>query len=322
LEDQNIQNQVNTDKSHEEIAKDSKNKVRSIRADDEAYAKFQKLSDEIFKNQGQCLSELINIYEINQARQILVDRQTEIDEFNLHLNKLRETYLFSLELNRGAEDRIREAFRFEIDSKQKTIISLQETNEDLNKQLQYKSDRFDMVSRENRELASKNLKLEKKIEKIDEEYKQKIKEKDDLNAVLMGERQGKEARIQEMEKEVDALRGELVNLEVLREEIKIKDKELSDKETEHRNELMKQKESHQEELKNAWNEYKHLLSLDREKFSKELEMKNEDLREMKEELKENRKKMREKEGEIQGIMKEYGEKIQKLTEKLNGQNLE
>jgi DNA repair exonuclease SbcCD ATPase subunit len=313
MEDKNTENV-------QEISKDG-NKVRSIRADSDTYEKFKKLSEE-FDGQGRCLAELIHMYEINQARNVLIERQVEIDDFQTHIEKLRETYLYSLRLNADAEDRIREAFKVQLNSKDETILSLQETNKKLNADLEIKSSLLSTTLSENREHTSKNSKLEKEIERTSEEYNKKIKEKDDLNAVLMSERQGKEARIQEMEKELADLRGELVNLEVLREEVKIKDKELSDKETEYRNELMKQKESHQEELKKAWNEYKHLMNSDREKFSKELEMKNEDLREMKEELKDNRKKMRAKEDEIEGIMKEYGEKIQKLTEKLNRQNLE
>ena len=85
--------------------KDTEYKVKSIRADDEAYEKFKAISQEEFGNQGQCFSTLINLYETEKSKINLSERKLEIDSFQSHLNKISELFLMSLEMNQEAEER-------------------------------------------------------------------------------------------------------------------------------------------------------------------------------------------------------------------------
>jgi chromosome segregation ATPase len=287
VEDKNTENV-------QEISKDG-NKVRSIRADSDTYEKFKKLSEE-FDGQGRCLAELIHMYEINQARNVLIERQVEIDDFQTHIEKLRETYLYSLRLNADAEDRIREAFKAQLNSKDETILSLQETNKKLNADLEIKSSLLSNTLSENREHTSKNSKLEKEIERTSEEYNKKIKEKDDFNSILMSERQGKESKIQEMAGEIDTLKGELVNLEVLREEkttleksLEEKNGEIRKKMLEYEEKILELKKENQEELKKANEEHQKQVKEDREAYRKEIEIKNAEIKDIKSERDEYKK---------------------------------
>ena len=74
-------------------------KVRSLRMDEETFEKFKAIAGEEFGNQGQCLSALVNLYETEKSKLILVDRKLEIESFQMYVNKLNELFVTSLSLN-------------------------------------------------------------------------------------------------------------------------------------------------------------------------------------------------------------------------------
>ena len=100
-------------------------KVRSIRADETTLDKFKALSAE-FESQGDCLSQLITAYEINNAKHILTDVKADIADYESHINSIQQAFLHVLELNSNAEKRIRQEFNDLLCSKDSQIISLQE----------------------------------------------------------------------------------------------------------------------------------------------------------------------------------------------------
>ena len=99
-------------------------KTRSIRADEETLDKFRALSEE-FNNQGECLSSLINAYEIAKAKNTLTNMQTDIEDYESHISAIQKAFLHVLELNENTEVRCREELRSLLDSKDKTISDLQ-----------------------------------------------------------------------------------------------------------------------------------------------------------------------------------------------------
>ena len=99
-------------------------KVRSIRATDEVYDKFKALAAG-FDNQGEALSSLIAAWEMQQAKAVITNRATEISDYDSHLQALQTTFLRALELNENTENRVRQEFRTQLDSKDQTIADLQ-----------------------------------------------------------------------------------------------------------------------------------------------------------------------------------------------------
>jgi predicted nucleic acid-binding Zn-ribbon protein len=136
-------------------------KVKTLRADDDTFEKFKKLASDEFGNQGQCLSALINIYETETAKAVLVDRKLEIDSFQDYINKISNLFVTSLQLNADAEGRIREEFSRQLNSKEQSIENLQEQNSKLKEDLQKHKDNAEEIVAKNKELEKLNTGLEK-----------------------------------------------------------------------------------------------------------------------------------------------------------------
>jgi chromosome segregation ATPase len=100
-------------------------KLTGIRADAETTAKFKEISEQ-FPNAGECLKALINTHEMAQAKQALTGQETSIQDFQTHVDSLVSLFISTLELSANAENRIRQEFRQLLDSKDETIISLQD----------------------------------------------------------------------------------------------------------------------------------------------------------------------------------------------------
>ena len=68
---------------------------------------------------------MVGAYEMEQAKKVLPSRETEIANFQMKARELVEAYLFSLQLNADAEDRVRADVALKIESLEKTISSFQ-----------------------------------------------------------------------------------------------------------------------------------------------------------------------------------------------------
>lgn len=99
-------------------------KVRSFRISDSVLEKFKAFCND-FDNQNLALDSLINAYEVQNAKAILVDRQTDIADYDMHIQALQSAFLRSLELNENAERRIRAEFKSLLSSKDEIIMQLQ-----------------------------------------------------------------------------------------------------------------------------------------------------------------------------------------------------
>ena len=99
-------------------------KVRSFRISDSVLEKFKAFCND-FDNQNLALDSLINAYEVQNAKAILVDRQTDIADYDMHIQALQSAFLRSLELNENAERCIRAEFKSLLSSKDETIMQLQ-----------------------------------------------------------------------------------------------------------------------------------------------------------------------------------------------------
>ena len=99
-------------------------KPRSIRVDDQTFERFRELSAS-FENQGSALTALVSAWEIQQARTVLTDRETEVADFSSLLQKIQDAYLHSLEITENTQSRVRDEFRSQLDSKDQVIANLQ-----------------------------------------------------------------------------------------------------------------------------------------------------------------------------------------------------
>ena len=99
-------------------------KTRSFRVSEEVSTKLKELCEN-FDNQNSALSALLNAYEVQNAKATLTDRQTDIADYDTHIQAIQSAFLRSLEINENAEKRIRTEFINLLNSKDQTIVQLQ-----------------------------------------------------------------------------------------------------------------------------------------------------------------------------------------------------
>ena len=99
--------------------------VRSFRVTEDVMGKFKEVQDETGLTQDGVLKMLISSYELEKAKNMIPDRETEIANFQTKANELMEAFLHSLQLNQDAEARIRNDYIISLQSKDATIAELQ-----------------------------------------------------------------------------------------------------------------------------------------------------------------------------------------------------
>ena len=118
-----------TTKGFDKMAEMEK-KVRSIRADDEVYAKFKEVCEQA-GGQNEALSALISSYELETAKGMLPGQATSIDDFKSRIDGVIRAYISALDLSVSAEERVRADYRQRMNTQVKTIEDLQTRNEQL-----------------------------------------------------------------------------------------------------------------------------------------------------------------------------------------------
>lgn len=118
-------------RKREEIAM-AEIKQNNFRIDQSDADTFRKFCDENGMSQAQGFAHLLQVFELDRAKNITPSRATEIEEFERNVKAITAAYLNSLEINNNAELRIREEYDTALASRDKTIMDLQKKNEQLN----------------------------------------------------------------------------------------------------------------------------------------------------------------------------------------------
>ena len=100
-------------------------KTRSIRAEETILEQFKEISEQ-FPNQSVALESLINAYKMQNAKDVLTECKTDIEDFDAHLQAISSAFLHSLEITKNTTERVRAEFQSRLESKDLTISDLQE----------------------------------------------------------------------------------------------------------------------------------------------------------------------------------------------------
>lgn len=193
----------------EEVKKEQAS-VRSFRITNDVMGRFKELQDEMNLTQDGALKMLVDAYEMEQAKNAIPDRETEISNFQMKANELVEAFLHSLQLNQDAEARIRSEVALQLESKDKVIADLQKQLDETKEMLtasetvaleaQNVIDTLDRVVKETRESESKAL--------------ASLKDKEEINSMLAGKIKAAEQQLAdypELKKKLDTVNAELNN---------------------------------------------------------------------------------------------------------------
>lgn len=156
--------------------------VRSIRATDKVFAKFKNIQDELDLTQDLALSMLIKTYELENSKNVMPDRATEIANFQTKTSELLEAFLYSLQINQDAEARIRGEVSLQLETKDKTIADLQKQlmhKEEIAKAAKLSAANFEEKMKLAEQAAYESH--EKALSAVE-----KAKDKENINSMLTG----------------------------------------------------------------------------------------------------------------------------------------
>jgi uncharacterized protein YyaL (SSP411 family) len=98
--------------------------VLQIRTNEELVAKFKQISEELEVPYGSALDLLLQSYDIGQLKAVVPDRAKEIEEVEMITRRFLEIYQNSVQLNRTAEESIREGFAKQLAARDELIEKL------------------------------------------------------------------------------------------------------------------------------------------------------------------------------------------------------
>lgn len=99
---------------------------KAFRITEETANKFKEIAQELGGNQQQTLAKLIEVYEMENGKEALPEMREQIDTFDGHLHALSALFLQILETNHSMRSQVRTEYQAQLDSKDRTIIELQE----------------------------------------------------------------------------------------------------------------------------------------------------------------------------------------------------
>ena len=250
-------------------------KTKSFRVDDDTFNRFKSLCSE-YDNQGECFKAIISYFELNSAKNSIPTQQTNIADFQSHLDSILKGYLHCLELNQNAENRIRMEFQSLLDSKDTIIMELQNSNKELNSKLKDISNIQDSFSNEKDRLLSENTNLNQKIHSLNDlidalqnehnsiilqlkqEYSSTISDKESINNTLSEINLSLKDRVSSLEESLEennSLKIQNEGLNALIDELKNTINSLENKATELNNQLEHNELSYKINISSLKNEH-------------------------------------------------------------------
>lgn len=106
-------------------------KQTNFRINTETADAFRKFCEENGMSHAQGFDHVMQVVELDYAKTVTPERETEIQNFELSMKAIMKAYLDSIEINNNAEKRIKENFASDLTRKDKTIDELREKIEQL-----------------------------------------------------------------------------------------------------------------------------------------------------------------------------------------------
>lgn len=200
------------------MAESKELRPRSFRIDDETAERIKEISNTIGGNQQETIAKLIEAYEFQSGKAVLIEKKADIEQFEKYITAITRMFMGSLEDNQNITETVRTEFDALLTSKDAVIQDLQEK---LTAAKQEKED----ATRKARTHADENARLHEVIDSLNHEYNTKmddmqsmLSDKDNLNKALTDSCNDLKSKIERM-KEAAAQSSDLKKeLEQLKQE--------------------------------------------------------------------------------------------------------
>ena len=204
-------------------------KTRSFRVSEEVSTKLKALCEN-FDNQNSALSALLNAYEVQNAKATLTDRQTDIADYDTHIQAIQSAFLRSLEINENAEKRIKTEFINLLNSKDQTILQLQAEKAQADEQVEkYKSAYGNLITSTEEKLQTMQAQVSESEKTLQSEREranteQKAREQAETISTMLSE------QVEQLKAEVAKLTSKANRADELNDELSKLKSAYSDKE--------------------------------------------------------------------------------------------
>lgn len=243
--------------------------VRSIRATEDVFEKLKKIAAQgKMSNQGEALTSLIHLWEIDQAKAMIPNRKTEIENFRLTLQKLEDFFLNALEINLSAEARIRQEFEGKLENQTVSISALKKAKEEAEQNIHHFHTVIERLQEEKTKYEIRCNQVEKEKTAVIESYEEKLLDKDRLNKSLqeqvsmnkanIEELKGKLKKEEEQEKVIEQLRSQCNEIQSKAETLA---KDFQIKELKAEKELLKIRKEAQDRIDEMQNRYLRCINM-------------------------------------------------------------
>lgn len=210
------------------MADDKVLKPKSFRIDDETADKFKEISAAIGGNQQETLAKLIEAWEFQSGKAILIEKKADIEQFERYVNALTRMFMSSLEDNQNITETVRTEFEALLQSKDTTI-------QDLQSQLTVAKQLKEEATTRAKAHADENARLNSAIDSLNTEYNSKmddiqsmLADKDNLNKALTDSCNDLKSKVESMRESSEQLAVIRKELEQLKSEHNTVVKEKSD----------------------------------------------------------------------------------------------
>ena len=204
------------------MAESKELRPRSFRIDDETAERIKEISNTIGGNQQETIAKLIEAYEFQSGKAVLIEKKADIEQFEKYITAITRMFMGSLEDNQNISETVRTEFDALLTSKDAVIQDLQEK---LTVAKQVKED----ATLKARTHADENARLNSVIDSLNNEYNSKMEDmqsmlsdKDNLNKALTdscNDLKSKIERMKEAAAQSSALKKELEQLKQEHEKI-------------------------------------------------------------------------------------------------------
>lgn len=166
------------------MADDKILKPKSFRIDDETAEKFKEISANIGGNQQETLSKLIEAYEFQNGKAILIKDKESIEQFERYITALTRMYMSSLESKQNVTETVRTEFDALMQSKDATIKDLQDKLAVAKQVEQDATSKAKSYADENKDLTDTIAKMQQEHTQKISDMQQMLTDKESLNKAL------------------------------------------------------------------------------------------------------------------------------------------
>lgn len=156
----------------------------TFRLDTETTDKFKELANTLGVTQDKMLQDLLATFELEKAKNSIVDRAKEIEEFQSIANRMIRIYMNSLELNQNSEERIKEKFTEQLILKQDLINNLQDQVKKLKEDNSNKESTLYITIDDKKRLGNEVINLKNTLETKEVLIKEYVSKIDTLTSLV------------------------------------------------------------------------------------------------------------------------------------------